>query len=195
MGHRQIQRGHWRGGIATNAHPMIEQMVFYYFWKNKEANTTQQTSLTSIILELALFVLIVIMKKPFSGELQALIDKAQTGSKEDIDIIMSHLTSESSFETTRYVDYALSLVINPDGFEQIKKYLFNGTLIQRNYASLYLNRLGEWEVVKEAFHQGLIDEIQAFARWSPGLLGCTVFATPMQPPSTRWRIRTLLGDG
>jgi hypothetical protein len=55
-------------------------------------------------------------------------------------------------------------VVNPIGFEQIKFYLFNGKLIQRNYASLYFNRIGEWEIVKEAFNKGLIDEIQAYAR-------------------------------
>lgn len=104
------------------------------------------------------------MKYQFSGKLQELIDKAQTGSKEDIDYIMSHLTRESTFVMTRYVDFALSLVENPYGLEQIKYYLFNGTLIQRNYASLYLNRRGEWVIVKEAFKQGLIDEIQAYAR-------------------------------
>jgi hypothetical protein len=104
------------------------------------------------------------MKCQFSGILQEFIDKARIGGKDNIDFIMSHLTHESSFEMTRYVDYALSLVENPEGFEQIKYYLFNGTLIQRNYASLYLNRLGEWPIVKEAFNQGLIDETQAFAR-------------------------------
>lgn len=102
------------------------------------------------------------MKCQFSGILQELVDKARIGNKEDIDLIMSNLTSESDFAMTRYVDYALSLVVNPVGFEQIKYYLFNGTLIQRNYASLYLNRLGEWKIVKEAFSQGLIDEIQAY---------------------------------
>jgi hypothetical protein len=102
------------------------------------------------------------MKCQFSGILQELVDKARIGNKEDIDLIMSNLTSESDFAMTRYVDYALSLVVNPVGFEQIKYYLFNGTLIQRNYASLYLNRLGEWKIVKEAFNQGLIDEIQAY---------------------------------
>ena len=104
------------------------------------------------------------MKYQFSGKLQELIDKAQIGSIEDIDFIMNHLTIDSSLAMTRYVDFALSLVENPIGFEQIKHYLFNGTLIQRNYASLYLNRLGKWEIVKEAYNKGLIDEIQAFAR-------------------------------
>jgi hypothetical protein len=104
------------------------------------------------------------MKYKFSGKLQELIDKASTGSAEDIDFIMGHLTEDSSFAMTRFVDFALSLVDTPGGFEQIKHYLFNGSLIQRNYASLYLNRAGEWELVKEAFSRGLIDEIQAFAR-------------------------------
>jgi len=104
------------------------------------------------------------MKFQFSGILQVFIDKAQNGNKADVDFIMSNLTSDSSFAMTRYVDFALSLVKNPMGFERIKYYLFNGTLIQRNYATLYLNRLGEWETVKEAFLKGLIDEIQAYSR-------------------------------
>ncbi|WP_163323732.1 hypothetical protein [Draconibacterium mangrovi] len=105
------------------------------------------------------------MKFKFSGELQALINKAQSGQIEDVDYIMSQLTTESSLAMTRYVDFALSLV-EPDskGFERIRYYLFNGTLIQRNYASLYLNRLGIWKPVKDAFEQGLIDEIQAYSR-------------------------------
>ena len=40
----------------------------------------------------------------------------------------------------------------------------SGTQIQRNYASLYFNRLGERDIVREAYALGLIDEIQAFAR-------------------------------
>lgn len=100
----------------------------------------------------------------FTGQLKVFIDKAEVGSANDVDYLMSHLSKESSFAITRYVDFALSLVTNFDGFERIKYYLFNGTLIQRNYASLYLNRLGEWEYVKEAYEKGLIDETQAFAR-------------------------------
>lgn len=105
------------------------------------------------------------MKFEFSGELQTFIIKARAGQKEDIDYIMSCLTSDSGLATTRYIDFALSL-IKPDtiGFERIKYYLFSGTLIQRNYASLYLNRLGEWKLVEEACKQGLIDEIQANSR-------------------------------
>lgn len=100
----------------------------------------------------------------FTGLLKVFIGKAETGTAKDIDFIMSKLTIESSLAVTKYVDYALGLVTNPVGFERIKHYLFNGTLIQRNYASLYFNRLGEWKYVKEAFEKGLIDEIQAYAR-------------------------------
>jgi len=96
--------------------------------------------------------------------LDELIDKAESGTSADVDCIMSFLSKESTFAMTRYVDFALGLVTNPEGFQRIIYYLFNGTLIQRNYASLYLNRLGERSYVKEAFDKGLIDETQAFAR-------------------------------
>lgn len=104
------------------------------------------------------------MEYTFSGQLKLLIDKAIVGRSGDIDYIMTNLIPESNLAMTRYVDFALSLVKESDGIERIKYYLFNGTQIQRNYASLYLNRLGEWKPVKQAFEQGLIDEIQAYAR-------------------------------
>ncbi|WP_167619514.1 hypothetical protein [Maribellus sediminis] len=101
---------------------------------------------------------------PFRGKLGELISHGLSGTNADIDFIMGQLLSFSSVAVTRYVDYALSLVECQEGFERIKFYLFNGTQVQRNYASLYLNRMGEWEPVKEAYEKGLIDEIQAFAR-------------------------------
>lgn len=93
-----------------------------------------------------------------------LIDKAKIGRSIDVDYIMNNLTVESSFAMTRYIDFALSLVENIEGIKRIEYYLFNGTLIQRNYACLFLNRLGEWEPVKKAYELGLIDEIQAYSR-------------------------------
>ena len=104
------------------------------------------------------------MKFQFSGELKVLIDKAKNGSSKDIDLIMEKLTTDSTLAMTRNIDFALSLVENTEGVERIDYYLFNGTLIQRNYASLYLNRLGKWKSVKNAYEQGLIDEIQAYSR-------------------------------
>jgi len=100
----------------------------------------------------------------FTGHLKDLIDYAESGSESDVDTIFSNLTKESSFAETRFVDFALSLVSNPEGKNRIKHYLFKGTQIQRNYACLFFNRLGEYQDVEKAYHEGLIDEIQAFAR-------------------------------
>lgn len=100
----------------------------------------------------------------FSGQLYELIIKAENGDPNDIDFIMHNLTSESTFSVTRYVDFVLGLVTNEAGISRIEHYLFEGNQIQRNYASLFFNRRGDWEIVKKAFQLGLIDEIQAFAR-------------------------------
>ncbi len=102
--------------------------------------------------------------KTFNGKLQELINRAESGNTEDVDYILNHLNDSPTFAVTRYVDYALSLVENLDGIERLEYYLFNGSLIQRNYCSLYFNRRGDWTIVKKALHQGLIDETQAFAR-------------------------------
>ena len=88
----------------------------------------------------------------------------KNGTKHDIDYIMSNLTHKSSLPMTRYVDYAVSLVENEEGINRLEFFLFNGTLIQRNYCSLFFNRRGDWLIVKKAFQQGLIDEIQAYSR-------------------------------
>jgi hypothetical protein len=103
-------------------------------------------------------------KYKFTGQLYDLISKAENGNPVDIDFLMQNLTYESTFAMTRYVDFALGLVTNKEGVTRIEYYLFNGSQIQRNYASLFFNRRGDWEIVKKAFHQGLIDETQAFAR-------------------------------
>jgi hypothetical protein len=100
----------------------------------------------------------------FSGKLRELIERAEIGNIEDVDHIMGHLTGDSTFAMTRYVDYALSLVENKKGISQIEYYLFKGTLIQRNYSCLFFNRRGDFNIVNRAFNQGLIDEIQTFSR-------------------------------
>jgi hypothetical protein len=88
----------------------------------------------------------------FSGQLYDLITKAENGDPKDVDFIMKHLTPDSTFAVTRYVDYSLGLVNNEVGIERIQYYLFNGSQIQRNYSSLFFNRRGDWEIVKKAFH-------------------------------------------
>jgi hypothetical protein len=100
----------------------------------------------------------------FTGQLYDLIIKAENGDPNDVDFIMQNLNSESTFAMTRYIDFSLGLVTNELGIARIEHYLFNGSQIQRNYSSLFFNRRGDWEIVKKAFHLGLIDEIQAFAR-------------------------------
>ena len=90
--------------------------------------------------------------------------KAKVGRPDDVDYVIYHLTNQASFALTRFVDYALSLVENPDGRERLEYFLFNGSQIQRNYCSLYFNRMGNWKIVKKAYEFGLIDEVQAFSR-------------------------------
>jgi len=104
------------------------------------------------------------LSNPFTGELKYLIDRARNGSFEDVDFIIGKLNDNPTLTMTRFVDYSLGCVTHPDGVEQIRFYLFNGTQIQRNYASLFFNRRGDWLIVKEAYQKGLIDYIQAFAR-------------------------------
>ncbi|HAQ37335.1 MAG TPA: hypothetical protein DCX89_08310 [Saprospirales bacterium] len=103
-------------------------------------------------------------KGDYTGRLKILVDKARNGSIVDVDFILDHLSSESILVMTRFINFALSNVETKEGMERIKYYLFNGSQIQRNYASLFFNRRGDWEIVLEAFRQGKIDEIQAFAR-------------------------------
>jgi hypothetical protein len=104
------------------------------------------------------------LSNPFTGELKYLIDRAMNGSFEDVDFIIGKLNDNPTLAMTRFVDYSLGRVSNPEGVDRIRFYLFNGTQIQRNYASLFFNRRGDWLIVKEAHQQGLIDSIQAFAR-------------------------------
>ena len=104
------------------------------------------------------------IKYKFSGKLQELIERAGIGNNEDVDYILSHLTIDSTLAMTRFVDYALGLVNNKEGISRIEYYLFNGTLIQRNYCSLFFNRRGDWPIVKRAYEQGYIDKIQAYSR-------------------------------
>jgi len=102
--------------------------------------------------------------KYFSGKVQELMERATRGTAEDVDYILGHLTPDVSLAVTKFVDYALGLVESPIGIERAEHYLFKGTQIQRNYCALYFNRRGDWPVVKRAYEQGLIDEIQAYAR-------------------------------
>ena len=104
------------------------------------------------------------MRHQYTGQLGVLVSKGISGKSADVDFIMSKLDINATLAMTRFADFALSLVETEEGINRITDYLFRGTLIQRNYASLFLNRIGEWEPVVEAYKKGLIDEIQAFSR-------------------------------
>jgi len=100
----------------------------------------------------------------FDGLLGELMSKGFSGKPEDVDYIMTFLSSDSDFATTRFVDFALSLISTADGIDRIEYYLFNGSQIQRNYSCLYLNRNTIFAPVLKAFKMGLIDEIQTYSR-------------------------------
>ena len=80
-----------------------------------------------------------------------------------IDSVMKILDS-ADLPTTRAVDYYLGLVENKPSVARISYYLFNGSQIQRNYATLYFARRNEWKKVNEAYELGLIDAAQAYSR-------------------------------
>ena len=103
-------------------------------------------------------------KNKYTGKLGELVERGKNGRSEDVDYIMSHLTKESNLVMTRFVDFALSFVEKPEGVLRLEYYLFHGTLIQRNYSSLFFNRRLDYEIVMRAYKEGAIDEIQAFAR-------------------------------
>ena len=81
-----------------------------------------------------------------------------------MDMIFNELNKDSTIEETRYVDFALSLVENEEGIQRIEYYLFNGSQMQRNYASLFFNRRGDYDLIEKANKEGLIDDLQAFIR-------------------------------
>jgi hypothetical protein len=103
------------------------------------------------------------MKKQPTLVLSDIAKIINSGKKEDIDFLMSLLTDKSEIGTIKLIDFALSQIKTKEGFNQIKFYLFNGTKIQRSYASLYFKRHGYDDIILEALLQDCIDEKQAFS--------------------------------
>lgn len=89
---------------------------------------------------------------------------AQAGTCVSVDMILADINMDMSIALSKIIDYSLSFVQSDEGVERMAYYLFHGTQIQRNYCTLYFNRRGDWRLVRQAFEQGLIDEIQAFSR-------------------------------
>jgi hypothetical protein len=88
----------------------------------------------------------------------------RAGTPEDIDIMMESLEHDPDSSPHKLIDYALGLVEDIEGQLRILDYVFNGTLVQRNYAALYFKRIGEVGILTEAVEMGCIDRIQAFSK-------------------------------
>jgi hypothetical protein len=88
----------------------------------------------------------------------------RAGTPEDVDILMESLEHDPDSSPHKVIDYALGLVENIEGQLRILDYIFNGTLVQRNYAALYFKRIGEVGILVEAVEMGCVDRIQAFSK-------------------------------
>ena len=96
--------------------------------------------------------------------LQCYIRLAKEGTKASIDDIMKHLNRRMTLAESKFIDFALGHVESDEGLKVMEHYLFHGSQIQRNYCTLYFGRRSEYNIIRKAFEQGLIDEKQAFSR-------------------------------
>jgi DNA-binding MarR family transcriptional regulator len=102
--------------------------------------------------------------RPLSEKAKEIEEYCMNGTKADIDRVMEFLNPTADIPITRVVDYYLGTVKTAEGVEQIRHYLFEGSQIQRNYATLHFARKNEWSVVNEAYKMGLIDYVQAYSK-------------------------------
>lgn len=96
--------------------------------------------------------------------LQTYIGLAKESTAESVAEIMRHLTMEMSLPESKFIDFALGHVETAEGTAAMERFLFCGTQIQRNYCALYFGRRGDYDIVRRAYDQGLIDAKQAFSR-------------------------------
>ncbi|MBN2444382.1 MAG: hypothetical protein JXJ04_23670 [Spirochaetales bacterium] len=89
---------------------------------------------------------------------------ARRGTIEDVDILFSQLNEHADIPLTKIIDLCIGLVKSEEGLERIQYYLFSGTQMQRNYATLCFARRNDWDLVNKAYRLGLIDYIQAYSR-------------------------------
>lgn len=89
---------------------------------------------------------------------------ALRGTGEDVEYLFSQLNEHADIPLTKIIDYCIGLVTTLEGIDVIKKYLYYGTQMQRNYATLFFARRNDWDLVNKAYSQGLIDYKQAYSR-------------------------------
>lgn len=103
-------------------------------------------------------------ERPISEKANEIMLLCRNGAAEDIDRVMDFLDETSDIPITRIVDYYLGTVGTMDGMRRIEHYLFNGTQMQRNYATLFFARRNDWKLVDKAYRMGLIDYVQAYSK-------------------------------
>lgn len=89
--------------------------------------------------------------------------RGRSGLAFDVDYLMERLDQDQALVIRKLVDYGLGLVSCGEGRDRLRYFLFNGSLIQRNYAALYFKRRGYTGLLDEAVQRGCIDEVQAYA--------------------------------
>ncbi len=88
----------------------------------------------------------------------------QRGRREDVIFLMDILEAQNDIATSKLVDYALGLVSTKEGIHRIRYFLFNGSMVQRNFAALFFKRRGNETLLMQAVDEGKIDIVQAFAK-------------------------------
>lgn len=175
-----IEEGQYKGQIRTDIKPLI---IFYivdmgiqYFNNNGEYRYEIMnddymkekivSSISSIIFSESSNILNYAMD-PIGQEKDRIMDYyielGNIGDKKSVDIMMSELEKSKTVVETKFIDFGIGLVEKEEGYNQVHWYLFNGTQIQRNYATLYFIRQGRYDYVKTAYDMGLIDKKQAFS--------------------------------
>lgn len=65
------------------------------------------------------------------------VQSGRQGRIGDVIFLMNALEQQDDLATSRWVDFALSLVRGQESVGQIRHFLFHGSLRQRNVAALY----------------------------------------------------------
>lgn len=92
------------------------------------------------------------------------ISLAESGTVQSVDLMMDDLNLDITLAASKIIDYSLGFISTDEGLERMAFYLFNGTQMQRNYCAIFFNRRGDWQLVRQAYEQGLIDYKQYFSR-------------------------------
>ena len=89
---------------------------------------------------------------------------AKQGTPESIGFLMNKINKNMTLAESKFLDFAIGHIVSEKGINVMRDYMFHGTPLQRNYCALFFNRMGDYQIVCDAFEKGLIDAIQAFSR-------------------------------